>query len=946
MLDTLHAGAASCALTLLTTDKSASKLYTALPDGRYTKVRDYDLGFLLHAERREVADLDSLYSLLDEIRTRGNVVAVRGDLDQAYYAAREHDPNYKITRRKNDKGDGIPAHLLEVQRRWIMHDLDDYPLPPDADLAIDPVGIIDAAIRNVLPEEFYDAKCIWQLSNSAGLVPGILKAHLFFWTDEPWDNAKLRKWIKSNAPHLDTAPFSANQPHFVCDPIIKDLDGRTAIDPLPARLGWRPGTHEVVALPPLLETQKARKARGTSAIGRSATPGLYAGSIDECLAKLGDGPGLGGFHGVLLAAGMQHAIRCGKGGERDDVAYIAKLNTAIEAAPKREGRDVSSYLGEAYHVRVIDGAFRLIENTLDKRLADSTVEYPPGFGMTCAGLYHTETDKEPQWICRPFTVVGVCENGVGSDWGLVLQWRDDADHQHSWIVPRELFHGEPRVIAALLEKHGLRCAFGKTAHAALLRCLATMRSDRRLVAVERGGWYGLSYILPNGERIGSSNVMLRPEAARHDPSCATAGTLQDWQHNIGRYCIGNSRLALFTSAAFAGPLLDIISEPSGGLHLHGESQKGKSTAGFVAGSVSGKGARDGTVHQWRSTANGLEGIAARCSDGCLVLDEISQSEAKEAGEAIYQLANSQGKQRADRDGGARQRKTWNIIFLSTGELTLQQRMSEANRRSTAGMEIRLINIPSDGGKGMGVFENLHDVAEPGELADRLRTAAATYYGTPMRAFLAELVAIRVVDAEGVYHYVKTMRDNFIAENIPAGSDGQVRSVAGRFGLIAAAGEMAREFGILPWPEDEAIRACRRGFRDWLVQRGTVGSSEKHDAIRQVRVFLELHGSSRFAEIQTGKSCDRRIHNQAGYRRVKEGKGIFMFSIEVWRTEVCKGLDADLVAKAIKEKGWLVHDSGHLTKQDRLPGQTKRTRFYVVKDAILGHTEDDDPEDAA
>ena len=72
----------------------------------------------------------------------------------------------------------------------------------------------------------------------------------------------------------------------------------------------------------------------------------------------------------------------------------------------------------------------------------------------------------------------------------------------------------------------------------------------------------------------------------------------------------------------------------------------------------------------------------------------------------------------------------------------------------------------------------------------------------------------------------------------------------------------------------------------------------------------------------------------------------MFSIEVWRTEVCKGLDADLVAKAIKEKGWLVHDSGHLTKQDRLPGQTKRTRFYVVKDAILGHTEDDDPEDAA
>jgi putative DNA primase/helicase len=947
VLDTLHAGAASCALTLLAAEqgRTAAKQYIKQPDGTYKKI-DYDFGFRFKAQRFEITGLDELYTFLDDARAMGNVAIVRGELDDAYYQALERDPSYRIARRKNDKGDDIPPHLMEVSRYWVMYDIDDYPLPPDANLTDDAVGLIDAAIRNILPECFHDARCIWQLSNSAGLVPGVLKAHLFFWLDTPWDNAALRRWIKLTAPHLDHAPFSANQPHYICDPIIKDDKGENAKDPLPARLGWRPGAHDVVALPPLVETPKhTRTPRNEHYIGSSAIPGLSANSIDECLANLGDGEGFSGFHSVLLAAGMQYAIRCGKGGERDDVAFVTKLNAAIKAAPTREGRDVSSYLDDAYHARVIDGAFRLIENTYDEPAADSAVEYPPGFGMTRAGLYHTETDKDPQWICRPFTIVGVCENGVGSDWGLVLQWRDDADHQHSWIVARELFHGEPRIIAALLEKHGLRCAFGKVAHAALLRCLATMRSDGRLVAVERGGWHGLSYILPNGERIGSSNVMLRPEAARHDPSCASAGTLQDWQHNIGRYCVGNSRLALFTSAAFAGPLLDIVAEPSGGLHLHGESQKGKSTAAFVAGSVGGKGARDGTVHQWRTTANGLEGVAARCSDGCLVLDEISQSEAKEAGEAIYQLANSQGKQRADRDGGARQRKTWNIIFLSTGELTLQQRMSEANRRSTAGMEIRLINIPSDGGKGMGLFENLHDVTEPGELADRLRTAAATYYGTPMRAFLGELVAIREADAEGVYHYVKTMRDNFIVANVPAGSDGQVRSVAGRFGLIAAAGEMAREFGILPWPEDEAIRACQRGFRDWLAQRGTVGSSEKHNAIRQVRVFLELHGSSRFAEIQTGESCDHRIHNQAGYRRSKEGKSIFMFSIEVWRTEVCKGLDADLVANAIKEQDWLIHDPGRLTKQDRLPGQTKRTRFYVVKDAILGHIEDDDPEAA-
>ena len=59
MLDTLHAGAASCALTLLTTDqgRTAAKQYAKLPDGSYTKV-DYDFGFRSKAQRREIAGLD------------------------------------------------------------------------------------------------------------------------------------------------------------------------------------------------------------------------------------------------------------------------------------------------------------------------------------------------------------------------------------------------------------------------------------------------------------------------------------------------------------------------------------------------------------------------------------------------------------------------------------------------------------------------------------------------------------------------------------------------------------------------------------------------------------------------------------------------------------------------------------------------------------------------
>ena len=126
--------------------------------------------------------------------------------------------------------------------------------------------------------------------------------------------------------------------------------------------------------------------------------------------------------------------------------------------------------------------------------------------------------------------------------------------------------------------------------------------------------------------------------------------MHEWQEGVARYAVMNSRFALFLSA-FAGSLLEVIAEPSGGFHLHGKAESGKSTAGFVAGSVAGKGSRDGNVHQWRITGNGLEGIARLYNDGCLVMDEISQSNSQEAGDSIYMFADGQGKQRADRLGG-------------------------------------------------------------------------------------------------------------------------------------------------------------------------------------------------------------------------------------------------------------------------------------------------------
>ncbi len=271
-----------------------------------------------------------------------------------------------------------------------------------------------------------------------------------------------------------------------------------------------------------------------------------------------------------------------------------------------------------------------------------------------------------------------------------------------------------------------------------------------------------------------------------------------------------------------------------------------------------------------------------------------------------------------------------------------------------GMEVRLVNIPNDAGAGYGVFETLHDVAEAGSLADQLREASARVYGMAGRAFLARLVAERTKDADGFYRLVKGLRMRFITDHLPGGADGQVRSVAGRFGVIAAAGELATEWNILPWPTGEATKAAVTCFNAWLGGRGGIGAGEEQTAIRQVRQFIEAHGASRFTEIRAGIAGlhpwqqrmnlaepednigELRTLNRVGWRRRDPADDQWTYFIlpELWKSEVCKGIDGEMAAKALADKGWLERgDHKRLTKQVSIP-EHGRPRLYVVSGALL------------
>lgn len=600
----------------------------------------------------------------------------------------------------------------------------------------------------------------------------------------------------------------------------------------------------------------------------------------------------------------------------------------------------------------------ILRELLDDSPDGTAAEVPDGYRMTPKGLFflHGATDKNPDpapiFITAPFIVVGETRSEVGEAWGLLLRWRDREGRVHQWAIPRRLIHRPGNEIAEELEHAGLSCGPDPQAHNLLKRFVGLVKVPRMLQCVTRTGWHpgrdGPVFVLPGGASFGraAADTILQADHASADAAYRAAGTLPGWQEGVAALSVGNDRLALFISAAFAGPLLDVMNEPSGGIHLVGLSRSGKSTAALVAASVWGNPTADAQMRAWRGTANGLEGTAAETSDSLLILDEMGQADAREVADVVYMLANESGKQRASRTGSARTRQSWRTLFLSTGEITLAQKMSEVGKKAMAGLEVRLVNLPADAGAGLGVFQDLHGRQGPALLAEELRGAARAHHGVAARVFLAQLAQTRGANFAELREAINLMRDRFISEHVPVGASGQIRSVAGRFALIGAAGELAREYGVLPWPEGEATRAAGACFAAWLAERGGTGSGEDAGALAQVRAFLENHGESRFTLLVTrGDGTDpapadtTRTANRAGFRRrMSDGDGErweYLILPETWKTEVCKGLDAKRTAELLAMRGFITGGTErHRARLVRIPNEGPR-RVYVVSGAILG-----------
>jgi len=569
------------------------------------------------------------------------------------------------------------------------------------------------------------------------------------------------------------------------------------------------------------------------------------------------------------------------------------------------------------------------------------------FEMRPEGLYRRDVKTDSwKWVAQPFEFFGRCREprdaqGVSRGWGRLIRYRDHDGVDCDVIVGDADLHRDVSVLAGDLAERGFSIASNPAARSAFAEFLNRDTTEGRITLAPHTGWLLVDgkpvFILPSGPigLIGAERERVILRASARAPY-ETRGSLEDWRNGVGRLAQGNPLAIIAISLALASTLLWLAGYESGGVHVYGPSSVGKTTLARLDASVWGS--PTSWLRPWRTTSNAVEMTLAGACDAGLPFDEVAQADAGSFAEMIYLITGGQGKARLRRDASLRDLMTWRVLILSTGEFPIEIKLGEsaASRfgggKHRGGQSVRLVDIKAD--RQLGAFDDVKGMTGAEFVAESQREAMA-HYGTAGPAFVAALIE-RGVAGEDVRGKVATFIDVHLHNaKDKAGAlkwpdvSGQVERVAERFGLVAAAGELATEFGVTPWNAGEATAAAAEIFQQWLGARGGANPHEERQAVEQVRLFIERFGEARF---DPDSGTDRPAHDRAGWREGDGEARRWFVATEVWAKEVCAGLDPAFVAKTLAGLGILETEPGRVTKVKWRFG--KAMRFYVVTPRIF------------
>ncbi len=380
----------------------------------------------------------------------------------------------------------------------------------------------------------------------------------------------------------------------------------------------------------------------------------------------------------------------------------------------------------------------------------------------------------------------------------------------------------------------------------LERYLALACPETTVTAYTMRGWQSradgrLVFVLGENTIVGDESGVFQPKTTG-GAAIDSHGSLHDWMVGVAE---GACRLLWWRwclMAAFAAPLLRIFDSTGFAFHAVGQSSQGKTLGLRLASTVWGRGAgaaTGGYMLNWNATGNGIEAAAEAHNDLPLLLDEISQADPSAVRGVVYSLAGGEGRTRMRSDTRPQDRKSWRTVSLSTGEISLEAKLAEARERLAAGMSIRILELPVD---DTGMVEPV-----PIDALRTMEDAMAETFGTAGPRFLRRLIGLGVDNpASPTVEELKRLAKEIELDLLSSARDARHRRAARSFAVVAAAGEMAVRFEVLP-DTAQPRETARAIFELWRTKGG--GANDTDDYRKAAARLLQFVEENRGGSIQ-------------------------------------------------------------------------------------------------
>lgn len=552
-----------------------------------------------------------------------------------------------------------------------------------------------------------------------------------------------------------------------------------------------------------------------------------------------------------------------------------------------------------------------VKNPIDlwQHSKSSNYKASKNFVLQDDGLYYTTVNLSGVnsiKICSWIRIKAKIASQNDDDYSYLVQFKNDCNNiktvRISWM---DLVGRTDNMIQKLMF-NGLRI-YGEDGVKLLRKYFSTFSDDIPTgELVYRTGWTedNTAFVLPNGI-LGNNNNKIIYYESNKESLVKSKGTLDKWKKNVVELSTGNDIFVLTLSFGFVGPLLKLLDIESFGIHLMEESSHGKSTAALVAGSIYGGGSLNdkGYCHQWKATGCSIEPLAESSNDLMLILDELGEAEPEDVYKTAYMISNGSGKLRCNRDMTLRRTYRWRTALLSTGEMTISQKINSSNRvKSMPGIEVRILSLPLNINPDSNVFTSLHGIETPSDYSKAITRNAKQYYGTAIIDYVEKIFKNLSSNIDLVNDKIHEFKSRYSVE----GYSGQIIRVIEKFAVIYAAGVLAHEFDLLPFTSEEIERVVSLYLQAWIRDRNGVEDKEIIELKERVlnffgqyrNTFLDLNGIS--------YNQSRTVDN--GYYWYNGGKRLVIIT----NTDVIKKLRGnmrdDRFVKILQKLGWIENNS--------------------------------------